>query len=231
MCVRTCIKTSHLTAGKAVQTSSSKASVSSIRPVLVQPVSSPVVVCLVQRDYGPYLSGSTPCNDQTRSATCTTYSKACQSSHMSPNIANNAKDRHDCCALLQEAIGSCNSAFMFVTGAPAGGYCAATCSRCPLGTSPAAAAPSPSVTTAAASAPEPVPAAAACVDTPPNDAFTCAELVSTWLSNGLFAHAVAVTVTVTVTVSSAVPVTVTITVVVTAAARHNVDCSHKAMAQ
>ena len=69
---------------------------------------------------------------------------------------------------------------MFVPGAPAGGYCAATCSRCPLGSTPAAAVPSPSVILPAAAAPVPAAAAAACVDLPPNENFSCAQLVSAW---------------------------------------------------
>jgi len=82
--------------------------------------------------------------------------------------------------LLQEAFGSCNADFMFVAEAPAGGYCAATCSRCPLGSTPAAAAPYPSVIMPAAAAPVPAPAAVACVDLPPNDDFSCAQLVRAW---------------------------------------------------
>ena len=42
--------------------------------------------------------------------------------------------------LLQASYGKCNEGFMFTAGAPAGGYCAATCNRCPSGTSPAPAA-------------------------------------------------------------------------------------------
>ncbi|KAL0033616.1 hypothetical protein WJX79_007938 [Trebouxia sp. C0005] len=81
------------------------------------------------------------------------------------------------CAQL-EAIGSCDANFMFVAGAPAGGYCAATCSRCPLGSTPAAAAPAPVVIMPTAAAPVPAPAAAACVDLPPNEDFSCAQLLA-----------------------------------------------------
>ena len=78
---------------------------------------------------------------------------------------------------------------MFVAGAPAGGYCAATCARCPLGSTPApaaAAAPSPSVTLP--TAPAPAPAVPACVDTAPNDDFSCAELVRIQCGCGLFTY-------------------------------------------
>lgn len=65
---------------------------------------------------------------------------------------------------------------MYVGGAPAGGYCASTCNRCPVGTSPA---PNPAQAPAPMLAPVVAPALApaACVDLPPNDAFTCAQLV------------------------------------------------------
>ena len=54
----------------------------------------------------------------------------------------------------QQSLGKCGDPFMFTAGAPAGGYCAATCGRCPSGTSPSSS-PSPASTPAATSSPPP----------------------------------------------------------------------------
>ena len=81
---------------------------------------------------------------------------------------------------MQVAFGACNASFMFVAGAPAGGYCASTCSRCPPGTSLAvspAAAPSPAVIIPPANAPGLGSLSLTCFDAPPNDDFSCAQLV------------------------------------------------------
>ena len=64
---------------------------------------------------------------------------------------------------------------MFRVGAPAEGYCAATCGRCPAGSSPSPAAaapppPPPTMTPAATAAP-------ACEETAPRGGFSCADLV------------------------------------------------------
>ena len=93
----------------------------------------------------------------------------------------------------QRDFGKCGDPFMFAAGAPPEGYCAATCNRCPPGTSPSNSptlAASPSVTPAASPAPAfspvsgaspsspapaPSPAPAACTDLAPDAHTSCAE--------------------------------------------------------
>ena len=95
--------------------------------------------------------------------------------------------------LLQASYGKCGDPFMFVAGAPEGGYCAATCKRCPLGTTPSTS-PTPTITPASSSTPaasppaspasSPLPGAspsspapAACTDLAPDAQYSCAEQV------------------------------------------------------
>ena len=105
--------------------------------------------------------------------------------HQKPGQSSQQSDSHCCWSMLQSAFNACDASFMSVSGAPAGGYCTATCNRCPPGTTPApapaaSASPSPSapVIIPPAYAPGPAPAAQGCADVPPNDAFSCADLVS-----------------------------------------------------
>ena len=59
---------------------------------------------------------------------------------------------------LQASFGQCGASFMFQSGAPAGGYCAATCNRCPSGATAAAnTSPSPAVPAATVQPPAPGP--------------------------------------------------------------------------
>ena len=57
----------------------------------------------------------------------------------------------------QARYGKCGDPFMFVAGAPKGGYCAASCNRCPPGTSPSVS-PTPSPPASTPTAPGPSPA-------------------------------------------------------------------------
>ena len=61
---------------------------------------------------------------------------------------------------MQRNFGSCNADFMFATGAPAGGYCAATCNRCPSAFSPS---------------PVSTPAPSSCDDVSPDSQYTCQQ--------------------------------------------------------
>jgi len=72
---------------------------------------------------------------------------------------------HFLSVLMQRSFGSCNADFIFSAGAPAGGYCAATCGRCPTAASQAA-------------APAPAPAVVNCDDVAPDSQYTCEELQS-----------------------------------------------------
>ena len=71
---------------------------------------------------------------------------------------------------LQASYGKCSDPFMFSAGAPDGGYCAATCNRCPSGTTP-----TPTSTPAATPTAISVPV---CTDTPPNSQYSCQEQAS-----------------------------------------------------
>ena len=63
---------------------------------------------------------------------------------------------------------------MFTSGAPAGGYCAVTCNRCPPDTSPS---PTPNPSLSPGSTPVAGPAPT-CNDTPPDSRYTCQEQAS-----------------------------------------------------
>ncbi|KAL3147491.1 hypothetical protein ABBQ38_014547 [Trebouxia sp. C0009 RCD-2024] len=65
-----------------------------------------------------------------------------------PDVAPNSQ--YTCAQ--QAGFGKCGEPFMFSEGAPAGGYCAATCNRCPSGTSPS---PSPSASPSLVHSPSP----------------------------------------------------------------------------
>ena len=74
----------------------------------------------------------------------------------------------------QASYGKCGDPFMFTDGAPEGGYCAATCNRCPSGTTP-----TPTATPAATPAVSPVPIAVpTCNDSPPDSQYSCQEQAS-----------------------------------------------------
>ena len=73
---------------------------------------------------------------------------------------------------LQATYGKCGDPFMFVAGAPKGGYCAATCNRCPPGTTPT---PTPNLSPGSTPAAGPAPS---CNDTPPDSQYTCQEQAS-----------------------------------------------------